>query len=94
MAKSIIDAGIAHTIAAIRKFATLSVARWGLPCETRVSARHVRWLALTAFERVLQRKQVPFTDPCGLTKRLHGPEQVNSTVDPFTALPRLALKVA
>ncbi len=71
MAMSVIDAGIAHTVAAIRKFATLSVARWGLACETRVSARHVRWLALTAFERVLQRKQVQLADPCYLNKRQH-----------------------
>ena len=59
MALSVIDAGIAHTVAAIRKFSQLSAARWGVGCETRVSARHVRWLGLTAFQRVLQRKQVP-----------------------------------
>ena len=59
MAMSVIDGGIAHTVAAIRKFSQLSAARWGVGCETRVSARHVRWLGLTAFQRVLQRKQVP-----------------------------------
>ena len=63
MAMSVIEASIAHTTAAIRKFATLSVARWGLACQTRVSARHVRWLALTAFQRVLQRKQVTCFSP-------------------------------
>jgi hypothetical protein len=58
MAMSVINAGIAHTIAAIRKFTQLSTARWGVGCETRVSAHHVRLLGLTAFQRVLQRKQV------------------------------------
>ena len=53
-----IDGAIQHMQQLMRTQCRLARARFGTACQTSVTAREVRWLALTAFQRVLRRKQV------------------------------------
>lgn len=53
-----INGGIKHMLKLVRSHAAMAQSRYGFACRTRVSEVDLRWLAFTAFHRVLHRKQV------------------------------------